>query len=97
MASPEPVPSPNHLGSANTPGERNEAVTLEPMRARDNHWVARELSPGEVYDRITAATNRLTDIRVDPFDGNDELNVVDWLEGYEDMALARRWNELARK
>lgn len=56
-----------------------------------------DIGMNQVYDRITAATNRLTDIRIEQFDGSPETDVVNWLERYEDMALARRWDELARK
>ena len=48
-----------------------------------------------VYDRITEATNRLTDFSIEPFDGTGDID--DWFRRYEDLAIARRWDELGRK
>jgi len=56
-----------------------------------------EIGLNQVYNRFTEATNRLTEIRVELFDGGPESDIVNWLERYEDMALARRWDELAKK
>ena len=51
----------------------------------------------EVYDRITAATNRLTDHSIDPFDGTNGSDIEDWLRRYENLATARRWDDIAKK
>lgn len=48
-----------------------------------------------VYDRITEATNRLTDITIESFNGIGDIE--DWFRRYEDLAVARRWDDAGRK
>lgn len=86
--------SPAPRRSSSVEGRRS--LTRSESRTWNNQEVE-GIPVSSVYDGITSATNRLTDCSIEPFDGTKSNDIQDWLRRYNDFALARRWDEIAKK
>lgn len=83
-------------GTPNRSRPTSRASSNSPSR-RVNAQRRIDVSVDDVYDRITSATNRLTDCNISQFTGSKEQDVEDWLQQFEDLSLARRWDETTKK